>query len=47
MEGKLIVLDVDGTLLTSDSRILRSTRRVLASAVGKGHQIMLASGRFP
>ncbi len=47
MEPKLIVLDVDGTLLTSDNRILRSTRRVLASAAERGHQIVLASGRFP
>ena len=47
MEPKLIVLDVDGTLLTSDNRILRSTRRVLASAQEAGHQIVLASGRFP
>ena len=47
MNSKLIILDVDGTLLTSDHRILRSTRRVLDSAQERGHQIMLASGRFP
>lgn len=47
MDSKLIVLDVDGTLLTSDRRILRSTRRVLSSAIEEGHQIILASGRYP
>ena len=42
---KLIALDMDGTLLTSDKRISDKTKEALKKAEEKGVKVVLASGR--
>lgn len=42
---KLIALDMDGTLLTSDKTISERTKRAIASAREQGVKVVLASGR--
>ena len=44
---KLLVFDVDGTLLTSSHTILPSTKRALAKVAENGHHIVLATARPP
>lgn len=45
MEKHLIVLDLDGTLLTDDKRITTRTQAVLNQLKDMGHPIMIATGR--
>lgn len=45
MQYKMIVLDMDDTLLTSDNTILTSTQDVLIKAQEHGVKVVLASGR--
>lgn len=45
MSRKLFVFDIDGTLLTSENKILESTVIVLEYLKKKQHLIMLATGR--
>lgn len=45
MKQHLIVLDLDGTLLTDQKVISEKTEMVLAKAMEKGHQVMIATGR--
>lgn len=42
---KLIALDMDGTLLTSDKIITENTKNAIKAAENKGIKIVLASGR--
>lgn len=42
---KLIALDMDGTLLTSDKTITERTKKLIKEAEKKGVKIVLASGR--
>ena len=42
---KLIALDMDGTLLTSDKKISENTKNALKEAEAKGVKVVLASGR--
>ena len=42
---KMIGLDLDGTLLTSDKRLLPFTRQVLTEAIERGIQVLMATGR--
>lgn len=42
---KMIGLDLDGTLLTSDKRLLPFTRQVLTEAIGRGILVLMATGR--
>lgn len=42
---KLIALDMDGTLLTSDKRISERTQRAISQARENGATVVLASGR--
>lgn len=42
---KMIGLDLDGTLLTSDKRLLPFTRQVLAEAIERGILVLMATGR--
>jgi Cof subfamily protein (haloacid dehalogenase superfamily) len=44
---RLVVLDIDGTLLASSGAILRSTRQATAALVDRGHLVALASARPP
>lgn len=44
---RLYVFDIDGTLLTTDYKILPSTRKAIALLSERGGQIMLASARPP
>ena len=44
---KAIVLDLDGTLLTPELKILDNTRNILLHAKNKGIKIIIASGRTP
>lgn len=46
-EKKLLVFDIDGTLMTSNHQILRSTRQALTEALSRGHYVSLASARPP
>lgn len=43
---KLLALDLDGTLLTSDNRITERTRHYLDKAVKSGAEICIATGRI-
>lgn len=43
----MIVLDLDGTLLTSDKKISRRTKDVLTRLSRQGHIVTMASGRPP
>jgi len=45
MERHLIVLDLDGTLLTDEKIISTKTEQTLRKAVEAGHEIMIATGR--
>lgn len=45
MEIKAIVLDIDGTLLTTDRRITKRTREAIIEAQELGIKVILASGR--
>lgn len=45
MKYKLFALDIDGTLVGSDHKILPETREVLVAAQKKGLKVVLASGR--
>ena len=42
---RLIALDIDGTLLTSDHRVLPSTRQAIAWAREQGVRVVLSTGR--
>lgn len=42
---KLIALDMDGTLLTSEKKISKNTKKALIKAEEKGVKVVLASGR--
>jgi Cof subfamily protein (haloacid dehalogenase superfamily) len=44
---RLIVLDIDGTLLTSAGKVLTSTRRAICELTARGHHLALASARPP
>lgn len=43
---KMIVIDIDGTLLTSDGYITEETKEALLKAQEKGVMVILASGRI-
>src|SRR5690625_1800399 len=45
MEIKAIVLDIDGTLLTTDRRITKRTREAIIEAQELGIKVILAAGR--
>lgn len=45
MNPHLIVLDLDGTLLTDEKIISTRTKQALAAARHQGHQVMIATGR--
>lgn len=45
MKQHLIVLDLDGTLLTDNQKISEKTKTTLFKAKEAGHQVMIATGR--
>lgn len=45
MEKHLIVLDLDGTLLTDEKKISHMTKQTLQKAREAGHEVMIATGR--
>ncbi|MEK4244798.1 Cof-type HAD-IIB family hydrolase [Psychrobacillus sp. FSL K6-2684] len=45
MERHLIVLDLDGTLLTDEKVISENTKTTLLKAKSEGHEVMIATGR--
>lgn len=45
MKQHLIVLDLDGTLLTDEKKISETTKTTLLKAKEAGHQVMIATGR--
>lgn len=45
MKQHLIVLDLDGTLLTDEQQISEKTKATLMKAKEAGHQVMIATGR--
>ncbi len=45
MEKKLLVLDIDGTLVNNEKNITPKTKEALFLAMEAGHSIMIASGR--
>ncbi|MBQ3931915.1 MAG: HAD family phosphatase [Firmicutes bacterium] len=46
MDIKIIALDLDGTLLTTDKRLTEENRRALERAAEKGIEIVPSTGRF-
>lgn len=44
-EIKLIALDLDGTLLTTDKKLTDYSREILAKAIAQGCEVVVASGR--
>jgi Cof subfamily protein (haloacid dehalogenase superfamily) len=42
---KMIALDMDGTLLTSDQKITARTQQAVKQALGEGVQVVIATGR--
>ena len=44
---KLIVFDIDGTILNSKKQVLENTRKAFQSLKDKGYKIAIASGRPP
>ena len=47
MERKLIALDIDGTLLSSQRKPLDSTVKALKALREVGHLVTIATGRSP
>ena len=45
MTKKLIVLDLDGTLLRPDGTISEFTQKTIKDVQNKGHQVVIATGR--
>ncbi|TQR17600.1 Cof-type HAD-IIB family hydrolase [Psychrobacillus soli] len=45
MQRHLIVLDLDGTLLTDEKVISKKTKNTLLQAKEQGHEVMIATGR--
>lgn len=45
MQPHLIVLDLDGTLLTDEKHISHTTKEMIFKAKEAGHQVMIATGR--
>ena len=45
MEKKLLVLDIDGTLVNNEKEITPRTKEALFQAMELGHGVMIASGR--
>ncbi|ARF18270.1 Cof-type HAD-IIB family hydrolase [Sporosarcina ureae] len=45
MKPHLIVVDLDGTLLTDEKVISAKTEQTLRTAVSQGHHVMIATGR--
>src|SRR5437588_3452651 len=43
----LLVIDVDGTLLTTDYQITTATRAAVQQVISQGVQVILASARSP
>ena len=41
----LIALDLDGTLLTNDKKIMPTTRTFITNLINKGHIVVIATGR--
>lgn len=41
----LIVLDLDGTLLTDDKRIIPETKKLISKLINQGHVVIIATGR--
>ena len=47
MNYQLIAIDMDGTLLTSDKRVLPSSTSAVARAMAAGRSVAICSGRSP
>lgn len=47
MKYKLICLDIDGTVLTDEKKVMPEVRQAVREASDMGIQIVLASGRMP
>ena len=45
MNYKLLAIDLDGTLLTDDKRMLEENKKVLAALSKQGLEIIIATGR--
>lgn len=45
MKDKILVLDIDGTLTTSEKNISPETKKAILEIQERGHLVMLASGR--
>lgn len=45
MKKKMLVMDLDGTLLTSEKKILESTKNKIFETIENGNIVVLASGR--
>ncbi|BCJ86995.1 Cof-type HAD-IIB family hydrolase [Effusibacillus dendaii] len=44
---RLIAIDLDGTMLTNEKKILDSTKTILKKVTDLGHEVVIATGRPP
>lgn len=45
MDGKILFLDLDGTLLNDQKECTEGNRRAIESAIAMGHRVVITSGR--
>ncbi len=45
--SKLLLLDIDGTLLDTNKQLPEATKQALIAARANGHQLSIATGRAP
>ncbi|MGL4790200.1 MAG: HAD family hydrolase, partial [Anaerotignaceae bacterium] len=47
MKYKLICMDIDGTILNDEKKLLPEVKQAILDVAKKGVHVVLASGRFP
>lgn len=45
MDGKIIFLDLDGTLLNSQKKVSLKNRKAIEAVIAAGHKVVIATGR--
>ncbi|WP_018132660.1 Cof-type HAD-IIB family hydrolase [Effusibacillus pohliae] len=47
MRRRLVAIDLDGTALTNEKKILPSTKQIIQQVRERGHEVVIATGRPP